>query len=419
MKDSLFSQNKEMLQSLIDAASSVGIVISQSQTIDNVAASLSLYLSLKSYGKNISIVSKKEPIVELSNLVGIDKIKNSFDGAVKTFIISVPYKDQEIQKVSYNTEGDRLFLNLFAYEDSALTFSENDVAFIKKGLSPSLVFTVGIKTVEELKGLLDINEGTKIVNIDKDSSNSQFADLNYVDGSFSSVSEIMSKIISEALLPVDIDIAQNLMDGISFATNNFVSLNTSAIAFESAAFLLRYGAKRRMVNKDPRENVRQKFSEQTGTGRRDQGSFSPEPFSRVKQVNSEQSQPIGQLNEEDRINSLLTNIGLEAQNQKQKNLENQKPMKNNQTPGNWNQARSDKKNFHKQDNWNRPQPNSQFKKSSNQIRQDLDQRNINPDPDLRIQNAQDSNFMQERIEENEVPSDWLSPKIFNANKKPS
>ncbi len=243
MNDNAFSSSRDNLNEFISQAPSIGIVVGGDQNLDKTAAALALFLSLQEFGKIAQVVSRKEPIVEISNLVGIDKVKREFEGAVKTLVISVPYHDGDIEKVSYNIEGDRLNVNLFA-EANGINFSDQDIQFVKKGSSPTLIFTIGISSQDKLTGTVDMGVGIRVVNIDNNPTNSLYGDLVFVDPNFSSISEIVAKILSEISLPITVDVAQNLMDGLSRATSDFSSSKTSPYAFEAAALLLKNGARR-------------------------------------------------------------------------------------------------------------------------------------------------------------------------------
>ena len=241
--NSLITNQKEQIKELIDTSSSIGIVVSENQDIDTVAAALGLYLVLKSNGKNVQVVSKKTPAVEVSNLVGVDKILKSFSGNTKILTISVPYREGEIEKVSYNIEDTRLNVNLFA-ETSGITFDESEIQYIKKGSSLSLVITIGIANENELSDLGDL-KAVKTIHLDKNPLNSLSGDVSIVDPSFSSLSEIVAELVNELNLGYDLDAFQNLLDGITYATRNFTSQAASPYAFEAAGFLLQNGAKRK------------------------------------------------------------------------------------------------------------------------------------------------------------------------------
>ena len=256
----LITNQREQIRELIDSAESIGIVISENQNIDTAAAALGLYLVLVSQGKNVQVISKKEPTVEISNLVGVDRIRKAFEGKTSLLTISVPYREGEIEKVSYNIEDTRLNVNLFA-ETTGITFSEKDIEYIRKGSTPSLIITLGVLDESELLGMVDL-KNVKSIHIDRNPLNALEGDVLIIDPSFSSLSEIVTKLIIELNLGYDVDSFQNLLDGITWATRNFTSQTTSPHAFEAAGFLLQNGAKR----KERRPFDQNQFARQ---GRRD------------------------------------------------------------------------------------------------------------------------------------------------------
>ena len=70
------NQALQKIKQAIAEAESLGIVVAQNPTVDEMGAALSLYLSLKAANKKVSIASPTDPIVELSSLVAIDQVKN-------------------------------------------------------------------------------------------------------------------------------------------------------------------------------------------------------------------------------------------------------------------------------------------------------------------------------------------------------
>ena len=59
------------------------------------------FLSLQAANKTVSILSAKQPLVEVSNLIGIDQVKANFESKSGDLIVSFPYQNDEIGKVSY------------------------------------------------------------------------------------------------------------------------------------------------------------------------------------------------------------------------------------------------------------------------------------------------------------------------------
>src|SRR6185369_4623759 len=124
---------KPAIQKIKDAlakANTIGIVVGQNPTLDQMAGALSLYLSLKQVNKKAVIASPSNPIVEISSLVGIDKVQTKLGGDAGDLVVSFPYAEGEIEKVSYTLENEQLNIIVKAGENG-LNFVEKDVKFIR------------------------------------------------------------------------------------------------------------------------------------------------------------------------------------------------------------------------------------------------------------------------------------------------
>src|SRR4051812_41433766 len=122
MDNTTLLNNIDAFQAAVTQAQSIGILVSTEQNLDKLGAALALYLSLTQIGKNVQIVSSKDPIVEHSNLVGIDKISRSFSGLTKTIVVSIPFREGEVEKVSYSTEGDRMNFSIIGGDAGIQSF---------------------------------------------------------------------------------------------------------------------------------------------------------------------------------------------------------------------------------------------------------------------------------------------------------
>ncbi len=404
MNDSI-SQQKQQVQELLGAAQSIGVVLSENQTMDSVAAALSIALILQDSGKNSQVVSLKDPIVEHSSLVGIDQIRKSFTGSSKTLTVSFPYTEGQIEKVSYNIEGDRLNVNLFA-QTNGISFSEKDIRYIWQGSAPSLVITVGISDVSGLQGLVDPSV-TKIINIDNNSQNAQFGDVVLVDPSYSSLSEMVAKITDILGMQVEFDVAQNLLDGIMSATHNFSSPKTSPLAFEVAGVLMQKGAIRRMQKIDNRQKdtslqmlgEKQQSKQQFGGQQASQKQFNPQHV---------QGKQFGAQN-------------FPKQNPFKKQSFQNMPFDADEA----NQPKTTPQQFEDQvqDSFQQPQ----FQSPAQGFTQPQNNMNMNQDDRLneiksQLQNMPTPQMPEETVEEPQIPtedqapSDWFTPKVFKSNK---
>lgn len=241
MENTTFRQLREAL----DKARNIAIVVGRQPSLDEMGAALSLYLSISGMGKTVTVAATEEPIVELTSLVGINKVKTSLNGESGDLTVSFPYKEGEIEKVSYTLENGYLNIVVKAGEEG-LSFSEKDVKYSKSKGGPELLFVVGTPKLSDLGTLFnpaDLKD-TTVVNIDNKVDNQGFGDIVIVSPRLSSVSEIAANVIYGIGLKTDRDIAQNLMIGIAYATDDFKDPKTSYLAFEMAGVLMRSGATR-------------------------------------------------------------------------------------------------------------------------------------------------------------------------------
>ena len=240
--------DQQTLQKLKDAiakSSAIGISVGQNPSIDEMGAALSLYLLLQNANKRVSIASPTDPIVEISSLVGIDRVQRGFDGSAGDLVVSFPYKEGEIEKVSYTLENN--FLNIIVKaSEQGLSFGEQDVRYTRGSGAIDLLIVIGAAQLEEISTVIDSQKlaNISIINIDIDPKNQGFGDIVLVSPRASSLSEHVADIALILGFPIEQDAAQNLLNGIMSATKNFQDPKTSSLAFEVSALLMKHGAQR-------------------------------------------------------------------------------------------------------------------------------------------------------------------------------
>jgi len=232
------------IQKPLSTAQSIFIFLPQNPSFDQVAASLSLFLSLKKTNKTVSLSCPSQMKVEYSDLFGIDKIKTEPSG--RNLVVSFDYLEDSIEKVSYNIEDNKF--NLVVQPKVGFPpLSPDRVAYNYTGGDADLIFTIGVRDLNDLGDLFRKSESIfdkqKIIDIDLTSKSKRFAQTEVIL-SASSFSEIVARLISQLSLPIVEDIATNLLLGIERATGNFSSPRVSAATFETAAFCLRAGGRR-------------------------------------------------------------------------------------------------------------------------------------------------------------------------------
>ena len=275
MDNLTFSKIKEA----IDKYNNIAIITPIDPTVDEMGAALSLYLSLKDSGKSLSIATPNTPLVEVSSLVGIDDVNTTLGSATGDLVVSFPYKEGEIDKVSYTKDDNFLNIVIKAGE-LGLGFTEKDVKFTRGTNAPELLFIVGAARISDLGGLFDpaALKDTVVVNIDNKAENQGYGDIVMVSNRFSSISEAVANLILSLNLRIDLDISQNLMLGIATATDNFGDPTTSSLAFEMAGILMRNGALR-PANSAPRRKLSVGFEEREEKPLSQDPIVQPKPFS--------------------------------------------------------------------------------------------------------------------------------------------
>jgi hypothetical protein len=267
------------IREAVNKYSNIAIAVPKNPTVDEMGAGLGLYLALEDLGKTLSIATPNIPLVEVSSLVAVDEVTTSLGSQSGDLVVSFPYREGEIEKVSYTRDDN--FLNIVVKAgEKGLNFDQKDVAFTRGTNSPELLFVVGAARVSDLGKLFDpaVLKDTIVINIDNKADNQGFGDIVMTSTKFSSVSEMIANIILSTGFKMDLDIAQNLMLGIATATNNFQDSNTSSMAFEMAGVLMRNGALRPVsASSTSRRKLTADFDEETKPFA-GEASFEQNPF---------------------------------------------------------------------------------------------------------------------------------------------
>lgn len=230
-------------KSLIDSATSIAIVLPTKPYLDQVAAALALYVSLKPT-KDITVTSPTPPTVEFSRLIGVDKI--SADLGNKNLVITFPnYQATNIERVSYDIEEGQFKLSVIPKQGFESPTPEQ-TKFDYAGGKADLILLVGganeshfpIVQNEELKDSKFVHIGTRLLEVTSDAQILSFA------RPASSTSELMGNLIKESESPVDADVATNLLAGIEDGSKNFQSSEVTADTFMMFAQLLNMGGQR-------------------------------------------------------------------------------------------------------------------------------------------------------------------------------
>lgn len=244
------------LKNLLPNAKNILIVLPAGSDMDKFAAGLSLFLSLKTQGKEVEIVSDDTVLVAHSHLFGVDHIQKNISQAGGNFTISlggVVASDGTVpalQNLDWYPQGQDL--NLVFHVLPGQTFQPTSVTPHSTGSGFNLIFTIGAANLNLLGSVYTQNQqifsGIHIVNIDNEQANTSFGGTNVVDPVASSISEILVDVIPSLGLSFDGDVASNLIAGIFETTDNLKNQKALADTYLAVANCLRVGGRKPNVS---------------------------------------------------------------------------------------------------------------------------------------------------------------------------
>jgi len=245
----------DQITNLIEKSQKILLLTHAKADCDGLGAALSSYLVLKELGKEVTIVTNDPAPESLGFLPSIDILQNSIGGSAD-FIISVDTAKIPVGKIKYNVEDQKI--NIIITPKSG-SFSENDVSFAQGEAKFDLIIILDTGNLEHLGPLYDKNVemffDTPIVNIDHHSSNTDFGQVNLVNMTASSTTEILYEYLVylekkyDKKLVTD-DVATLLLAGIITDTGSFQHANTSPRSMETASRLLDLGARQQEIIKN-------------------------------------------------------------------------------------------------------------------------------------------------------------------------
>lgn len=250
-----YSETYTQISNLIQKKKNILILTHAKADCDGLGAALSAYLTLKKLNKNVTVVTNDPTPENLQFLPAIDILSNSLLDT-KDFIITVDSGESAISKIKYNVEGKKV--NIIITPKNGF-LSADQVSFSQASHQYDLILIFDTGNLEHLGGLYEKNVEmffeTPIVNIDHHASNTDFGQINLVDSTASSATEVLFGYLKhlekeQGQKLIDEDIATLLIAGIITDTGSYQHANTSPRALETSAELLDLGARQQEVIKN-------------------------------------------------------------------------------------------------------------------------------------------------------------------------
>lgn len=178
----------------------------------------------------------------------IDKIVSDINN-FKNFVISVNVGDIKINEISYDIKEDELN---FIINSSGGVFEDKDIRLKTGDFKYDLIFSIGAHDLENLGALYDADPEffykVPVINVDYSPKNEQFGQINFIDLTSTSNSEIMFDLMQSIDIKLlDEDIATCLLTGIIDKTKSFKSKNVTPKVLHIASQLMNENARKEEI----------------------------------------------------------------------------------------------------------------------------------------------------------------------------
>ena len=243
--------DQEKLFELISKSQRILIALPEHPNGDTLGGSLALASFLRKLSKEVEVYCAQKDFGSLSFLPGIEQVHHEIVFP-KSFVITVKTENAKLDELSYDLLPENVNIYLKPKEG---VFSPEDVSFSSDVTRFNLIICVDVASLESLGALYEKNAemffAVPKVNIDNHIHNDNYGNINIVDVTASSSSEILLALLRdyEASL-IDQDIATNLLTGIITETNSFQHNKTTPSSFVNASELISYGAQQQEIVKN-------------------------------------------------------------------------------------------------------------------------------------------------------------------------
>jgi bifunctional oligoribonuclease and PAP phosphatase NrnA len=243
-------QNQTERQKIVQAikeGQQILLVIGQRPSGDQIGSAVALAEGLGKLDKTISITCPDPLPQNYSFLEGLDRISEKLVGS-KDFILEVNQENAKTDHLGYKLEDGKLKITITPKQGN---FSPDDVSFSFGDYQFDLIISLGVSELSQLGDIYQIDPEifykTKLANIDCQSHNQLYGQLNWIDHQASSVCEMMVSLLESAEIQVTEPMATALLAGLMSATDRFQSSKTTAKALTVAAQLTGAGADRSLI----------------------------------------------------------------------------------------------------------------------------------------------------------------------------
>ena len=241
--------NSQQFENILKSTKHALIFMAHNGSGDAIGSAWAMYFFLKKIGIEATVVvpENKQHFDRFSFLSKPEDVIDSLAGA-RDFVLSFNTEYNKITNVRTERSGEQL--NIFITPEKG-SIDPRDFSFIPAKFKYDLVIVLGSPDKESLGKVYEENPDifyeVPVVNIDNHSENDNFGQINIVEITASSTSEIVADLLQKNNENnIDEKIAENLLTGIIDATNSSRK-NTTPKALQIAAVLMAKGADQQKI----------------------------------------------------------------------------------------------------------------------------------------------------------------------------
>lgn len=239
----------QQLHKLLEASRHILVVFGAEKNDDAIAGALAFKNFFNKQRKQVDIVSFNfQAPKHLSFLTGLEQIKPGLTHLQK-FIIKVDVSKTKLETISYDIKDNWLAINLTPKQGS---FTKNELRTAQSTYKYDLIITLSTPDLESLGDIFfnntDLFYRTPIINIDHRTGNEHFGQLNLMDITATSTSEIIFKNLEEpGAAYINEEMATALLTGMISQTRSFKTPNVTPNTLHLASRLMNLGADREKI----------------------------------------------------------------------------------------------------------------------------------------------------------------------------
>lgn len=239
----------QQAQEYISRAKHILVITNSHPSIDTVASASAMGLFLQALNKSADIVIPTFNSASTPSFIeGKDLIKPTI-GAMRALHISIDVSKTPIEELLYDVRDGKLEINVIPKQHE---WNLNDISTTHGTDRYDLVITLDVPDMKSLGAYAtqyaDFFHRTTIINIDSNSSNEHWGQINLVNPNAVSVSEVLYELFQEWHTGViTAPIATNLLAGMIAKTKSFKTPNVTPRTLSTSSALIGMGAKRHEI----------------------------------------------------------------------------------------------------------------------------------------------------------------------------